>query len=145
MKTTFITLVLIVISVSLQAQTYTVAYHGTAKMERSKSSYNPLSGFTGKIIEKENFNYREFLREAKQSEKFYKIDNEVFTGRELIRLLRKAARKSGNPTDFKEFLKKENPSFKNYFSDKDSQLLYKKFRKGTFNKYVQDLADSWDN
>ncbi|SDR93550.1 hypothetical protein [Gramella sp. MAR_2010_147] len=143
MKTKFITLVLFVISFSLQAQTYTVAYHATPEMDRSKSYYNSLSDFTGKIIEKENFHYREFLRASKRSEKTYKIGNEIMTGRELTKLLRKSARKSGNSTDFRKLLENENPSFKNYLSDKDFQLLYKKFRKGTFNKYVQNLADNW--
>lgn len=145
MKKTILIFALIVFSISSPAQTYTVAYNQANTIDRPTSRNEILSAnFLREIFQNEDFEYREFLKDSKDSRSKYKYGKKNYSKTELVKLLRKAARKSGNTTEFSEFLDKVNPSFRNYVSDNDLDQLYKKFRKGTFNKYVQDLADSWN-
>lgn len=144
MKQIILIFTLIGFSVSSHAQTYTVAYNTVTTIEAtSLRNTSVSSNFLKEIISQEDFKYRKYLKNSKDSERSYKIGHENYTKTELVKLLRKTAKRSGSTTEFKEILVRKNPSFRNYFSTSEVGILYEKFQEGTFNKYIQNLADNW--
>lgn len=143
MKTLFLTLALVVFSVSITAQDYTRVSNTSLKTEPSTAHIYPPSKFTTDVMAKERFKYRDFVSKSRKSDENFQIGQKIYTKKQLAQLLRKKARKSVNQNQFIQFMIDENPQFASYFSNEEMVSLYQKFREGTFNKYVNDLASDF--
>ncbi len=143
MKTLFLTLALVVFSVSITAQGYTKISNTSLKTEPSIAQINSSSNFTMDVLAKERFKYRDFLSKSRKSKENFQIGRKSYTKKQLVQLLRKNARKSVNQNEFNQFMIDENPQFTSYFSKEEMVLLYQKFREGTLNKYVDELASDF--
>lgn len=145
MKNIFLTIVIVLYSVSITAQKSFRNYNSIEEKELDSLPDNPFNKFCIKVISNEDFKYRTFLRETRRSDVNYQIGEQQLSKKELTKLLRKCARKSGNSEEFKQYLIEINPEFSTYFSDGHTPKLYEKFRKGTLNQYIIDLIDDWSN
>ncbi len=143
MKNLFLTIAIVLYSVSITAQMKFRAYSLSYKKGIESVPENRITSYSTKVISNENFKYRAFLRESRQSNEKFQIGQQHMSEKELTKLLRNCARKSNNPEEFKEYLMDSNPEFSNYFSDKQTQALYSKFKKGTLKQYVTDLINDW--
>jgi hypothetical protein len=141
MKNLILTFTLLAYSVSLSAQDYAVALNSDS---RSASKIEKgLNQFTSDILLNEEFKYRDFLRQSKTSKANFHSNGKTFTKKELTKLLRKSARSSGTYKEFQELLENTYPKFLRVLSDDEMHLLYERFRKGTFNAYIQNLIENW--
>lgn len=145
MKHILLTIVIVLYSVSITAQKSFRNYSVYEEKELDTLTDNPFNKFCTKVISDEDFKYRTFLRETKKSKVNYQIGEQQLSEKELTKLLRKCARKSGNSDEFKRYLIAINPEFSTYFSDGHTPKLYEKFRKGTLNQYIIDLIEDWSN
>ncbi len=143
MKTLILTFTLLAYSVSIYAQDYAAVSNSSSRTEHKVSDYGQLSHFTSNVLLDEEFKYRQFLKKSKSSKVNFHLDGQTITKRELAKSLRKAAIKSENSREFQKFLKNNYPQLMSVLSEKEMELLYEKFRKGTFNSYIQDLAENW--
>ncbi|CAM4013055.1 hypothetical protein [Gillisia hiemivivida] len=143
MKNLFLTIAIVLYSVSITAQMNFRAYKFTYKEAIETVPENRITSYSTKVISNENFKYRAFLRESRKSNEKFQIGLQNLSKKELTKLLRNCARKSKNPEEFKDYLLDSNPEFSNYFSDSHTPVLYSKFNKGTLNQYVTDLMDDW--
>jgi len=141
MKTLILIVTLLAFTVSLNAQDYAVV--DNTRTENKVTNYSQLTQFTSEVILIENFKYRDFLKESKNSNTKFHLDGTILTKVELAKVLRKNAIISENYADFEKIIKNDYPQLMSVLSEKEAQLLYKKFRKGTFNTYVQNLAENW--
>ena len=141
MKNLILTFTLLAYSVSLTAQDYAVAFNSNS---RSASKIEKgLNQFTSDILSNEEFKYREFLKKSKSSKVNFHLSGKTFTKQELTKLLRKSVRKAGDYKEFQQFFENTHPQFMRVLTDEEIHLLYERFRKGTFNSYIQDLAENW--
>lgn len=143
MKTLILTLTLIVYTVSLNAQDYAATKSSKLRTENKAVSFGQLNQFTSEVILDENFKYRDFLKESKNSNVSFHLDGKILTKVELAKLLRKSAVTSANYSEFQIFIENNYPQLMSIHSDKEMTLLYEKFRKGTLNTYIQNLAEDW--
>lgn len=145
MKNLLLTIVIVLYSVSISAQKSFRIYNIPAEEELESLPDNIFTKYSTKVISNKDFKYRTFLREAKKSNENYQIGNQQLSKKELTKLLRKSARKSGDSEEFQQYLLNINPEFSNCFSDSHTPKLFKKFKKGTLNQYIIDLIDDWTN
>tara|TARA_R100000935_G_scaffold1772_3_gene5371 strand:- start:2130 stop:2549 length:420 start_codon:yes stop_codon:yes gene_type:complete len=139
MKNFILTFILLVYSVSLTAQDYAVVLNAGSRIEKD----SPLNKFTLDILSNKEFKYRDFLKQSKSSKVNFHLNGNTFTKTELTKLLRKSVRSAGSYKEFKPLFENTYPKFLRVLSDKDMTLLYEKFRKGTLNTYIQNLAEEW--
>jgi hypothetical protein len=71
------------------------------------------------------------------------IGQQTFSKKEFTKLLREGAVKSASLREFEDFLNNTNPLLTSNLSNPEIQILYQKFRQGSLNKYIDDLANSW--
>lgn len=145
MKTLITTIATLLLTVNLTAQNYVavntsnyetdVRTVSTKKISKTKS----VSALTLEIYETSNFEYRTFLKDAEDSKKRYKIGQEVYSKKELVKIFRKGAKRSENVIEFEEFLTDYNPDFLKNVSERESVDIYNKFREGTLHAYLDSL------
>ncbi|WP_034917902.1 hypothetical protein [Gillisia sp. CAL575] len=145
MRNLFFAIAVLFYSVSINAQMNFRVYSFSYMQESNPNHENRITSYSKKVISNEDFKYRTFLRESKKSTEKYHIGEQQFSKKELTKLLRNCARKSGDSKEFKQYLIDENPEFSTYFSDSHTPNLYTKFKKGTLNQYVIDLINDWEN
>jgi len=143
MKTLILTLTLLVYTISLPAQDYAATSNSKERTESKAVSYSQVTQFTSEVILDDNFKYRDFLKESKNSKVSFHLDGKILTKVELAKLLRKSAVTSANYSEFQKFIENNYPQLMSIHSDKEMTLLYEKFRKGTLNTYIQNLAEDW--
>lgn len=150
MRTSIITAAVLFLHINLISQNYLVASNNYGPNELGYNTYHitvsdtyNYSSFTYEVIAVEDFEYRQFLREAKVSNKNYGIGEKQYNEVELAKVFRKGARKSENTAEFITFLKKENPNLISNLSEDDLNTLFKQFRTGTFHEYLDDLAEAF--
>jgi hypothetical protein len=143
MKTLILTFTLLIYSVSISAQDYDVVSNSSSRTEHKVSNYAQITNFTSDVILNDEFKYRAFLRKSKSSKLNFHLDGQSFTKTELTKSLRIAAVKSENQREFQQFLKSNYPQLTSVLSDKEMNLLYERFQRGTLKSYFQDLAENW--
>ena len=144
MKNLYITLTLILYSISTTAQMDYRSYENLRSDEQALSVDNTTISYTADVLSAENFSYRSFLRSAKESKVNYLIGKESFSKADLTKLLRRTAKRSANSSEFNLNLTNRNPGLTAYFSQRQTDSLYKKFKKATVNQYMVNLANNWD-
>lgn len=142
MKNLFLTLSVLVYSLATVAQNDIIILNTVSITAKDTSNYNPLSSFTMDVASEGKFNYRKFLRKEKKIEGTFQLGEQELTNKELAKIIRRGARTSENFEAFEMFLINKDPMFKSYLSTNDMALLYQKFREGTFDKYLDDLASN---
>mgnify|MGYP003109855567 FL=1 len=140
MKYVLSTIALLLISISVIAQNFITVSNSIATDEMVSSPSHQISNFMVEVASENEFKYRNFLREAKNSEKIYEVGQDTFTKKELTKLLRRAAMKTNNLNEFKSFLATKNYSIANELSHQDMHSIFHLFRKNSFEKYLDDLA-----
>ncbi len=143
MKNLILTFILLVYSVSLTAQDYAVVLNADSRNGAKIEKDSPLNKFTSDILSNKEFKYRDFLKQSKSSKVNFHLNGNTFTNTEFTKLLRKSARSAGSYKGFKQLLENTYPKFFRVLSDEEMHLLYQRFRKGTFNAYIQNLAENW--
>lgn len=143
MKNLIPILVLITVSLSLNAQDYAMVFPASTKIESKNDNYTRLNDFASDVLLTKDFNYRDFLKSSKNSIVNFQLNGESFTKSEFTKILRKGAKKSDSYAEFQQFLNSSYPQFSSVLSNGNKHLIYEKFNKGTFNSYFQDLANNW--
>jgi len=144
MNNLYITLTLILYSISTTAQMDYRSYENLRSDEQALSVDNPIISYTADVLSEENFKYRSFLRSAKESKDTYLIGEENFSKADLTKLLRRTAKRSANSSEFNLNLTNRNAGLTAYFSQSQTDSLYRKFKKATVNMYMVNLANNWD-
>ncbi len=143
MKNLILTFILLVYSVSLTAQDYAVVLNADSRNGAKIEKDSPLNKFTSDILSNKEFKYRDFLKQSKSSQLNFHLNGNTFTKTEFTKRLRKSARSAGSYKEFKQLLENTYSKFFRVLSDEEMHLLYERFRKGTFNAYIQNLAENW--
>tara|TARA_R100000935_G_C2819770_1_gene159145 strand:- start:398 stop:835 length:438 start_codon:yes stop_codon:yes gene_type:complete len=145
MKNLLLTITILLYYLSSSAQMDFSIYDFSVEKEIPSIHQIRITNYSNKVISDENFSYRIFLKESRRSGEKYNIGEQQLNKKDLTKLLRKFARKSGDEKEFKQYLIRENPEFINYFSDNHTPTLYTKFKKGTLNNYIVELIQDWRN
>jgi len=143
MRTLITTVALFLVTLSLHSQNYITVSSPTVQNEQVPSNIAPLSNFTNQVDSVDDFKYREFLKSAKKSDETFQLGNIEFTKTALTRLIRKGAVNSENLKEFSRYLDHRNPQFSTYLTNTEMIVLYQKFRKGSLDKYLDDLSNAW--
>jgi len=143
MKNLISILVLITVSISLNAQDYAIVFPSTTRVESKNVNNNRLNDYASDVLLTKDFNYRDFLKSSKNSIVKFQINGKSITQSEFTKILRKGAKKSNSYIEFQQFLDSSYPQFSSVLSNGNKHLIYEKFNKGTFSSYFQDLANNW--
>lgn len=149
MKTIYTTTVTLLFSISLLSQNY-VAVNDTGietnsytnKRSEVLSKTESIHNLTLEIYNDLNFDYQDFLEDSENSKTRYRVGNQNYSKKELIKIFRKGARRSENVFEFEKFLEGINPEFVPDISERESDAIYYKFREGTLHAYLDGLSDS---
>ncbi|MBP2831083.1 hypothetical protein J8281_02685 [Aquimarina sp. U1-2] len=106
------------------------------KSERSKSTIALLS-----IIDDGEFNYRNALRASRKNKKLYYDKGVINSETQMLKTLKRAARKSDDFQAFNHFLKKENLPLLNGLTISEQLEVYERFRASTFQGYLDQLEN----
>jgi hypothetical protein len=137
MKTLYITLLSILITGQTFSQDY-IASNGNRLTSSSRSSTS-LSSFTIEVIDDESFSYTQFLNKSKESKSVYKVDGKQISKKELVKIFRKASRKSNEQQEFNKYLADHYSSIYNQLTPMELNALYSKFSEKTIARYLSTL------
>lgn len=150
MKTLIITSAILFFHVNLVSQNYIIASNTVdvqgLHFTKNKTTLNTLASaylsFADEVTTKSNFEYRNFLRDSKKSNRTYLVGNKRYSKEELTKIFRKGARKSEDAKEFEVYLRKENPKLASLISQNEIEVLFHKFREGTLHAYLDSLPSS---
>ena len=142
MKNLILTFIILVYSVSLTAQDYAVVLNADSRNVTKIEVDSELKKYTSDILLNKGFNYRAFLKQTKNSKANFHFNGSILTEHQLTKLLRENVRKAANYTEFQQFLQTSS-QFNRVLKEREMQLLYERFKGGTINSYLQDLAENW--
>ncbi|HLU81615.1 MAG TPA: hypothetical protein VK010_06020 [Flavobacteriaceae bacterium] len=91
------------------------------------------------IVAKQDFKYRKALRRAKASKKQYVFSDLTISEVEILKHLKKAARKSESPQAFKTYFYDKEFYFIEVLDNKTMATLYSKIRATTLKGYLEEL------
>lgn len=95
------------------------------------------------IVLNENFQYRKTLKHSKASKKYYVFADKRISEVEILKYFKKAARKSESIQEFISYFYEKKINFMEFINHKDISALYKTFRKGTLNAYLQRIDSAF--
>jgi len=102
------------------------------------SNQDKFKNMVSKIVSNGSFRYRKALRHSKSVNKQYDFRNVHISEVEILKLFKKAARKSGSPEEFKDYFFDRNLYFLNMLEGYVVSSLYNTIRKTTFNGILDD-------
>jgi len=143
MKNLILTFIILVYSVSLTAQDYAVVLNADSRNAAKIEKASRLNKFTSDILLNKEFKYRDFLKQSKNSKNNFHLDGNTLTEHQLTKLLRKHVRKASSYEEFQRFLESTSSQFNRILTREEMHLLYERFQGGTFNSYMEDLAENW--
>lgn len=143
MKNSIIIFIILVYSVSLSAQDYAAVLKVESRNEAKIERANQLNEFISEILSNKEFKYRDFLKQSQNSTDRFHLNGNTLTEQQLTKLLRKNGRKAANYTEFQQFIQNTSSQFNNVLAVEEMHLLYERFKGGTINSYMEDLAENW--
>ena len=102
-------------------------------------SHTSVDKFISKIVLTEHFKYRKTLKKSRDSKRQLVFDEQTISEVEVLKHLKKAARKSDSVDMFISYFYDRNLSFINSLDGTALSLLYDKIRSTTFNGYLDEL------
>lgn len=142
MRNLILTFIILAYSVSLTAQDYVVVLNADSRNVTKIEEDSELKKYTSDILLNKGFNYRAFLKKTKNSKVNFHLNGSILTEHQLTKLLKENVRKAANYTEFQQFLQTSS-QFNRVLKEREMQLLYERFKGGTINSYMQDLAENW--
>lgn len=97
------------------------------------------------IILDEDFEYRNALKKAKASKKYYVFPNKKISEFEILKHFKKAARHSKSVQEFMDYFYSNKLDFMGQLNPEDLSSLYVVFRKGTLDAFLQKLDSSFSH
>ncbi|AWH74317.1 hypothetical protein DCS32_09135 [Dokdonia sp. Dokd-P16] len=137
MKTLYITLLSILITSQTFSQDY-IASNGNKLTSTSRLSTS-LSSFTIEVIDDDSFNYTQFLSESKESKSVYRVDGKQISKKELVKIFRKASRKSNEQQEFNKYLATNYSSIYSQLTPMELKTLYSAFSEKRIATYLSSL------
>ncbi|WP_344927719.1 hypothetical protein [Aquimarina addita] len=141
MKTIFTTLFILILTNTLISQEGFLAVNENYTFYKTYDFHTQPSKFTAEILNTTNFKYKQFLSNAKKSPNTYLIGDQLFSKKALTQFIRKSVLKSENFKEFLQFTRQEYQLLFSDLSESEIELLYIKFRQGTFHKYIDELSE----
>lgn len=128
------------VSFSVHTQNVSTVSNNIVSTEINANDSDALKAFTLEIASQQDFKYRTFLKESKNSNQRFQVGKQLFTKTQLIKVLRKGAIRTENIGEFQNYLFNENGAIVKQFSKDQLHIIYHLFRKGSFEKYIDDLS-----
>jgi hypothetical protein len=108
------------------------------QVQKDKPEAQTVYSIVREIEVEKDFDYREFLRMSRNENGNYILGVESFEKVELLKMLRKGARKSESVTEFKNYLDKTHPLLTINLEKSQLKTLYQKLRVQTLDEYLEN-------
>ena len=128
------------VSFSVHTQNVSTVSNNIVSTEINANDADALKAFTLEIASQQDFKYRTFLKESKNYNQRFQVGKQLLTKTQLIKVLRKGAIRTENIGEFQNYLLNENGAIAKQFSKDQLHIVYHLFRKGSFEKYIDDLS-----
>ena len=102
-------------------------------------SKNEFQNYVNHIAYDEDFNYRSELRKSRDSKKEFILDTTAIMQTHLLKILKRAARRSDSVKEFRAYFIERNLNHISTINSDTLSSLYYTFRRNTLSGYLDDL------